>query len=257
MKFPGLVCAAVVMLPAAAFAASAFDGTWKASLNHIQLPTTPDVYVIEGGRYTCSTCTPPYTVKADGTDQKVSGHDWDSIAVTLTPNSVAWTTKLKGKPLSSNKTVLGADGKTSESEYIGYNGAQPVTSKWLNKLVTPGSAGSHPLSGSWLATKIESFSDSAALETLAMTDDGFSFSSNGQTYEAKFDGKQYPITGDVTHTMVRLKKVSPSQVVEYDYDKGKLVGTTRMSVSADGKTLHVTATDTRTKDVTRYTLDKQ
>jgi hypothetical protein len=257
VKTSGFVYAAIALIPAAAVAASPFDGTWKVNMNHIQLSKKPDVYVIDGGNFTCSSCGPAYTINADGTDQKVSGHDFDTVAVTLTATTLTVVTKLKGKTLSNVKSVLAADGSTVEDVGTYSGGAQPVIVKATAKRVSPAAPGASPFSGSWLDTKIESLSDSGGVETLGMTDDGFTMSSNGQSYDAKFDGKQYPVVGDPANGTVMLKKISASQVVESDYSHGKLVETVQMTVSADGKTLHVVDSQLRTGRVTRHIEDKQ
>jgi hypothetical protein len=257
MKTSRLLCAAIILVPGVALAASAFDGTWKTDTSRIQASTKPFVTVIDDTGYTCSSCTPPYTVKADGTDQKVTGHDYDTVAVTVTPTSVTVVRKLKGKPLASVKEVIGSDGKTATQEGTYNYGAEPATNKVALKQVTPPAAGANPLSGSWVVAKVLSVSDTGATETLAMTDDGFSWSSNGQSYDAKFDGKPVAITGDPTHTKVKVKKLAPTSVLESDYDKGKLVETTRRTVSADGKTVHVVDTDVRSGRINKWTMDKQ
>jgi hypothetical protein len=79
----GFFYAAILMVPAAALAAGAFDGTWKVSLNDVQLSKKPLSFSLGGGAYTCASCVPSFTVKADGTDQKTAGPDFDSIAVTV------------------------------------------------------------------------------------------------------------------------------------------------------------------------------
>jgi hypothetical protein len=148
MKRSTLVYAAIALAPCAAFAASPFDGNWKVSLNHIQLSKKPDVYVITATSYTCSSCAPAFTVKADGTDQKVTGHDFDTVAATVTANSVTTVGKLKGKKLWSSKDTVSADGKTVTEEYSSYNGTQPIEFKSIYTQVTPPAAGESALSGS-------------------------------------------------------------------------------------------------------------
>jgi len=251
------ICAAVALAPCAAFAASPFDGTWKTSLNHIQLSKKPDVVVITDSSYTCSSCTPAYTVKADGTDQKVKGQDADTIAATVAPTSLALVGKLKGKTLWTSKMTLSADGKTVTEVYTQNYGTEPVEYKVLHTQVAPPAAGENALSGSWVQSKVLGASDSGLLQTLGMTDDGFTFSQNGQSYDAKFDGKKYPIKGDPTGTEVVLKKLGPNAVEESDYQHGKLVDVERMTVSADGKTLHIVNRDVRSNRTDRFTADKQ
>ena len=63
-----------LLTPVLAMAQSVFDGTWKIDLNKAQLSTKPDVYLLQDGMYHCKTCVPAVDIKADGQDQKVSGH---------------------------------------------------------------------------------------------------------------------------------------------------------------------------------------
>jgi hypothetical protein len=92
--------------------------------------------------------------------------------------------------------------------------------------------------------------------TYGITDDGFTMSGNGLSYDAKFDGKKYPITGDPAHTKVVVQKLAANEVQESDYQQGKLIGVTRFKVSADGKTLHVSNTWIPTHRTAHWTMDK-
>src|SRR5580658_9025050 len=84
MRIIRAALAIATMAPMCAFAAGPVDGTWQVSIKHIQLPSKPYVYLFANGEFTCTSCVPAYTIKADGTDQKVSGHgDYDSEAVTI------------------------------------------------------------------------------------------------------------------------------------------------------------------------------
>jgi hypothetical protein len=257
MKTSPLIVA-TLLLPVAALAASPFDGTWKYNTaSRFGNKWKPYVYIADSNSYTCSSCGPAYTVKPDGSDQKVTGHDYDTSAVTLTATSATIVTKLKGKTLTSEKYTVSADGKTATLDLSSYYGASPVTLKATLLRVAAGAADAHPLSGTWTLSKLDSVSDAGALETLGMTDDGFTLSWNGQSYDAKFDGKKYPIANDPLNTLVKLKKVSPTEVVESDYVNGKLVETTQLSVDADGKHIQVVESALRTGRVKRFTLDKQ
>ncbi len=258
MKKSGICDAAIVLMPAIALAAGAFDGTWKVSLNHVQLSKKPLDFSLSQGSFTCASCVPAFTVKADGSDQKVTGHDFDTVAVTVSgPDTVLIVYKLKGKPLSSVKDTVSADGNLAKEEGTYFSGTQPVIVKSELKRTAPAAPGAHAISGSWVQSKVNSVSDSGAIETLRMTDDGFSMNSNGQSYDAKFDGKKYPLIGDPTNTMVSLKKISPAEVVESDYEHGKLVETVHMTVAPDGKTVNIVDAHLNEGRTVRYHLDKQ
>ncbi len=70
-----------------------------------------------------------------------------------------------------------------------------------------------------------------------MTADGFQMHWNGQSYDAKFDGKEYPVINDPGKTTVSLKKIDNSTVEETDHRQDKVVDEYRLTVSKDGKTI--------------------
>ncbi|MGA8376480.1 MAG: hypothetical protein WB758_17920, partial [Candidatus Sulfotelmatobacter sp.] len=77
-----LLLALVLLASATLFAQSPFDGTWMTKLDTAKFPTKPDQYSLSNNTYECLTCVPKVAVKADGNDQKVTGHPYyDTIAV--------------------------------------------------------------------------------------------------------------------------------------------------------------------------------
>jgi hypothetical protein len=73
------------------------------------------------------------------------------------------------------------------------------------------------------------------------------------SYEAKSDGKDYPITGNLAGgDMIALKDTTPGSATFTIKKGGKVVGTGTSVVSADGKTLTITAKGT-TADGKTYT----
>jgi hypothetical protein len=258
MQSTASILAALALIPAAALAAGTFDGTWKVSLDHIRLSKQPTVYVLAGGEFTCSTCGPAYTIKADGTDQKVAGHtsyDSESVAVT-DAHTVKTTDKLDGKTVTDRTDTLSADGMTDTAAITDHTGTQASTLKLLATRVSGGAVGSHALSGSWLNSKVLALDGPDYTTTFSISDDGFTMSSNGQSYDAKFDGKKYAITGDPAHTKVIVKKLTADEVQESDYQQGKLVSIARFKVSADGKTILASSTTPATHRTVRWTMDK-
>lgn len=136
--------------------------------------------------------------------------------------------------MKSTKWVIGADGKSLEREETSRYGAEPTVLKLRLTRVADAPAGAHALSGSWIESKVFVAAGPGMVVTYGMTADGFTMSSNGQAYDAKFDDKTYPIKGDPTKTMVNLKKISDSEVIESDSQKGRVVEVEHMTVSADG-----------------------
>ena len=102
------------LVPVLATAQSVFDGTWKVDVSKAQLPKKPDVYLIQAGMYNCKTCVPSYEVKADGQDQKVTGHPYfDTLSVkVIDDRTIEMTQKKDGKINATSKWTVSPDGNT-------------------------------------------------------------------------------------------------------------------------------------------------
>jgi len=66
------------------------------------------------------------------------------------------------------------------------------------------------------------------------------------TYSASYDGKEYPLTGPAPFgaTTIIIKHLGPNKTQELLKNGDKVVETTISELSADGKTLTITATGT-------------
>jgi hypothetical protein len=251
---------ALLLAPAAALAASAFDGTWKARMDSVQVSGKPDVYVIASGTYSCETCSPPVEkVPADGAWHKISGHAYyDEIRVRVVDaRTVEVSQRQQGKDVATATMQVAADGQSLNGKFTSYQGAQPATAAFREKRVAAGPAGAHALSGSWLQDQMSEGNDALRTVDYAMTPDSFSMHANGQSYTAKFDGQQYPVSGDPGNTKVTLKKIDAHTVEETDYRGGKAVDEIRLAAAADGKTLQLTDKDLAHGQTVSMTLEKQ
>ena len=79
-------------------------------------------------------------------------------------------------------------------------------------------------------------------------------------WTGKFDGKDYPVTGDSTADMRSYKKVDEHTLTFANKKDGKVTLTGRIVISADGKTrtVNVTATDSKGKKASGTAVyDKQ
>jgi len=255
-----LVLSALLLAPAAAFAASAFDGTWKTRLDSIKVTGKPDVYLVTNGNWSCASCDPPIDkLPADGTWHKIAGHAYyDEMMVRIVDaHTVEISQKQGGKLSGVNTVTVSADGNTLAGKFTGYSGTQPTTGSYTEKRVAAGAAGAHVLSGSWLQDQFSNANDAAIVVQYAMTPEQFSMQSNGQSYQAKFDGKQYPVTGDPGNTQVVLKKSNARTVHETDYRQGKIVDEIDMVAAGDGKSIVLTDRDLAHGQTTTMVLDKQ
>jgi hypothetical protein len=245
-----LMCGAilcVVVAPVSAMAASPLDGTWKGDVSSAQMPKKPDIYVLKDGMYSCQTCAPAYTIKADGADQPVSGHPYyDSVAIKVVDaNTIEETDKKAGKTVTTSKVTVAPDGKTSTFEFSDSSDSNsaPVTGKGTSRKVAAGPVASHAVSGSWITTSFQSFSDNGVTVTYKTDGDMLSMTTpTGQSYTAKMDGTDAPYKGDPGITSVNVKMVGRT-LVETDKRDGKVISRARSTVSQDGKSVSITFYD--------------
>jgi hypothetical protein len=254
-----ILISALLLMPAAALASSAFDGTWKTRTDSMKTTGKPDVIAIVEGTYTCSSCNPEVKVKADGLDHKVTGQDaYDSKAVKVVdPKTVEVTNKLAGKVVGISTRTVSADGSTLSVKFTDYTGAKPATGTYTEKRVAAAAPGAHAISGSWQAGQMSDANDALRTVSYEMKGDHFIMHWNGQSYDGKFDGKEYPVAGDPTQTVVTLKRIDENTVEETDHRKGKVTDEIRLAASKDGKTVDVTDKDPVHGQTTTYTLEKQ
>ena len=204
-------------------------------------------------------CVPSYKIKADGTFQPVPDNGYrDQIAVkVLSPTSVETTGKKAAKVMFKGTMTVSADGSQLAGKYTSYVGEKPVSGEYTEKREGPAAAGAHAISGSWQQDSMAKMSDTARSVTLQSTPNGLKMIWNGQTTDAKFDGKEYLTVGDPGKTMVTLKKLSDTQIEETDRREGKVFDVIVYSVAADGKTISVVDTDPVHETKTTYILEKQ
>ena len=252
--------ALLLFAPSMLLAESPFDGTWMTKLDTAQFPKKPDKYLIDKGTYHCLTCVPKVEAKADGTDQKATGHPYfDTIAIhVVDANSVEITEKKDGKTVLTEDDTISSDGNTMTTKFTDSTEAKPVTGELSYTRVDKGQAGAHAMSGSWRLQKVNSVSNNGLTVTYQGTADGLKWSDpNGASYDAKFDGKDYPIQGDPGHTMVSLKRIGDDTIEETDKRNGKVVGVNRMTVSKDGKSIKVEYNDKEHGTTTTFMMEKQ
>lgn len=251
------VCA--LLVSATALADSPFDGTWVSREDTAVQDKKPYKISLAKGVYQNDGPVPPVKVKADGTDQPVKGHAYyDTLAVNIAgPEAIEVTSKKDGKVAGTSAFTLDSSGKTLTNKWTDQTTPTPSSGEVLFERVGKGPAGSHAISGSWRITKIQNFSATAKTVSYKASADGMSMSTPaGISYEAKFDGKDSSVSGDPGGTMVSLKRVNASTIVETDKRKGKVVEVDKMTVAADGKTMKVEWDDRQSHRKGSFTMDK-
>ena len=254
---------ALFLTPMFLMAQSALNGTWKIDMSKVEFPKKPDVFLLQNGMYECKSCNPAYKIKADGTDQAVTGHPYvDTIAIKVdNDHQITETDKKGGKVVGNSTVTASADGKTvtySFKDSSNTNGGPPVIGKGQAVLVMKGPPGSHAISGSWRTTKMESLSDNAIVWSYKVNGDTITMTNpTGQTYTAKLDGTDAPMKGDPGTTSVSVKMLGKDTFEETDKRQGKVIGVFKMTLAADGKSAKASFEDKLQNRTTEFNAMKQ
>ena len=255
--------ALLALIPVTAFAGP-FDGTWKMRLDATQFASKPEVWSLANGTYSCNSCAPKISIKADGSDQPVTGHPYfDTVAAkAASDTAVHLTYKKAGKLVYDWTYTVSADHNSLSLKWSDQSGTQPVTGETTFRRGAGQAAnaapGAHAASGTWVYDSIKNMSDAGSLVTYAETADGLKMSTpTGQSYEAKFDGKEVPLVGDTGGTTVSLKRVGPREIEETDRHAGKVSDIVAIRVSADGKKIVISDNDVLHERTDMFVLDKQ
>jgi hypothetical protein len=249
------------LLPLVAMAQSPFDGTWKWDPSSVQWPAKPDVFLLQNGMYECKTCVPPVNVKADGTDQKVTGDPYsDTLSVkVIDDHNIESTSKKNGKVIGTAKMSVSSDGNTLTVNWTdsGQPSGGTQTGTITEKRVTKGPAGGNLISGSW---HTEKWNASAATLTWTYKTNGNELamtSATGESYNAKLDGTDAPVKGNAGVTSVSVKMLGKDTLEETSKRDGKVIAIVKETVSADGKTMKWTFDDKLQGTTMKGTAQKQ
>jgi hypothetical protein len=242
----------------ALLAQSRFDGTWEMKMDTLQFSGPPEDYLFDKGKYHCQSCVPKVDVETDGTDHKVTGHAYDTLAVRILDNhSIRFTMKKDGKTTFECVETVSPDDRTMTEEFSNTSEAETVTGKAGFTRVGKGPPGSHVLSGKWSMQTVKNATRAGTLTTYQSTPGGMKISDGSQSYEAKFDSKDYPVSWDPDHSTVSLKLINEYTMEETDKQDGKVMTVSRATVSRDGKSMSVESLDKRRGGTMTYTAEKQ
>jgi hypothetical protein len=250
----------VVLGSLSAFAQSAFDGTWRLNPQSAQFKAR-ETFQLQNGVWRCDTCVPKISVKADNKPQTVTGSPYyDTITVReVNDHEVEITETKNGKVVQTNKLTASDDGKTLLTEFtFTSEGGQQGNGSGIYEREASGPTGTNKVSGTWKPSKFKSASDSVLSFTLKTTADGLTMNDGtGDSYTAKFDGKDYPYKGDPGTTSVVLKKIDANTIEETDKRNGKVMTVARMTVAKDGKTMTMTVEDKLHNSTVNWTAEKR
>lgn len=246
----------LLLSPSVAFSQSRFDGTW---LFTPQLSQEPSVYLLAKGTFRCSGCLANVEVAADGNDHKVAESAyWDTVNVqAVDAHTVILIAKKSGKTTFTEIDVVSRDGNSLTQLVKDTTEAATVTLETLNRRIAKSPAGSHAISGSWRAYETHR-SRNGSITQYKCTADGFSGETPlGEKFNAKFDGKDYPVEDDPAGTTVSAKRLGQDTVELTSKRNGKVVAIKQMSVAPGGKSIHVILKNEDGETTSVFDLQKQ
>jgi len=251
-----------LLAPAVVMAQSNFTGTWKIDLKKTQPSKKPSVLLLQDGVFSCKSCTPAYTVKADGQNHKLVGTPYaDTIAATTSDGGrkVQVKESKNGKLVMTITASLSADGKTLHTAFndASDTNSDPVTGTGTFARAAAGPAGSEPISGSWVAAAFTG-SDNGNTFTLKVEGDNVTMTTpTGQSYTAKLDGADAAYKGDPGITTASVKRIDKNTIEETDKRDGKAIFVLRMTLAADGKSMMLTEHNLRREMIAHDVAIKQ
>jgi hypothetical protein len=140
-------------------------------------------------------------------------------------------------------------------EFQNATNTETVTGKAVFIRVGDAPAGSHALSGKWQMRTITNDTGAGTLTTYKSIPNGLRIFSGGESYDAKFDGRDYPAGRD-GHSTVALRLIDENTFEETDKQNGKVLIVSRITVSRDGATMMVESTDKQRGGTMTYTAEK-
>ena len=232
------VCALVLAFAGGLAAAeNPFAGTWK--LNPAKSKLTGDTMKFEktpSGEIRCSASGTTYTFKVDGKEytgpfgeaivwKQIDDHTWQT------------TYKQKGILISTDTSSLSPDGKTIT---VVSKGTKPNGATFQDTVVYERISGDKGLLGGWRDKEVK-INSLITMDIKPSGQDGLLFTSEGYkwTCDAKFDGKDYTVTGPTIPAgiTVTLKHTGPRSFEMLAKKNGKPLSRDTYTVSRDGRTL--------------------
>ena len=187
--------------------AAAIDGTWKASTDTAQAPKKPDIYLLTKNVYTCKTCTPAFSVPADGNYHAVKGNPYfDAVAIRVTSNGITEMDSKGGKMVTTSDHHPVGRRQDGHHQLCGFQrlhhaGQGHVIARKVE--ARPGGLASHlRLAGP--SSAYSGFSDNGLTVTYKTQGDTVTMTTpTGQGYAAKLGGPAAPYKGDPGTDTVR------------------------------------------------------
>jgi hypothetical protein len=228
----------------AAASSDSITGTWQLNLDSAKWENASSTYTFADGEYTCGSCLPPYTIKADGEWQSVDRPGVDELKYTLVDDQTVQTaSRFEGKDLGNSTWTVSEDGTTMTIDWTNLDGEEDVTGQSVLTRVAAGPENSHAASGEWAPEKVSNISDSGMSVAYSLEGDTLSFDGNGSSWSATLGGEAVAIEGANDGSMVAAERTGDNSFKQTYTRDGEVTGVTEMTV--DGDTVSVVSIDPR------------
>ncbi len=244
--------------PPSSLAKGPFDGTWRINLDQSKPVQKSLVISVNKGVYDCLSCNPPIHIKADGTDQPLSGQANVAINVReIDPRTVAFAGYQGGKLVTEYTRTVSNDGKTLTEKGSEHPNDRAMSFEDTFTRVEKAPAGANRISGSWRRDKAKA-GENGLMTTYKTTSAELSMSTpTGESYTAKLDGKDYPVKGSYEYNTVSLNRINERTIEETVKLDGKVIGVSKMTVAHDGKKMTVVTTAEHDGGTSTFLAEKQ
>lgn len=236
--------------------ASGISGNWMIDLDSAQFENDNRDFVLTDGEWTCNSCTPPYSVTADGAWQTIDrpGADGQMIEV-VDDRTVKMASRLGDKNLGNGTWTVSEDGKTLTQEWTDLSGDQPVSGKGSFTRTEAGPEGSHAVSGKWTSNGIESYDEAGLRFGYSLKGEQLTLTDNGGGWSATLGGDPVPVEGSDSNVMVAVERMGENGFRETYSRDGETLSVSEITI--DGDTLTGVSTDARDDSVVRWTASRQ
>ncbi len=187
------------------------------------------------------------------------GYSYDTLMVrVVNASSVEFIPKKNGTPTFACTEIVSPDGDTKTEEFSETPTTQRVAGKAVFTRVAKGPPGSHVLSGLWQMQTVRNTASIGPLTTYLAMQDRLETPAGSESYDAKFDGKNYPLHGDSANGTISLRRIDDDTIEETRKRDGTVVRISLSMVSEDGKSMRVESTGIRRSGKTMtYTAEKR
>jgi hypothetical protein len=218
---------------------ASFVGDWKLNLSKSKVIDVMKIASVGDNKYSFDFgAGKPESIVLDGSDQ--AGIFGTTLAVTVEgPNAWKVVRKKDGRILLTGLWSLSEDSKTLKDNYTEFapNGSASTTDYVYTR-----TAGTSGFPGNWESGIAPG--EAAVLQVRTYEGDGLSFidTSDKETKNLKFDGKDYPAAGPNARpgSTSSIRRVNEHILQVTDKVNGKVADTREIQLSSDLKTLTMT-----------------